>query len=61
MVGDAHCDCGGGWMIYVILTVMMGLAKRMGVFFLIYFLFCVLLALNLAGCKSMLVTAAGIH
>lgn len=51
----------GGWMIYVVLTVMMGLAERAGVFSLIYISFCVLLALNLAGCKTMLETAAGIH
>ena len=51
----------GGWIIYIVLTVAIGRTKRISVFSILYILFCFLLALNVAGCKKLLETAAGIH
>jgi len=51
----------GGWMIYFVLTAAIGRAKRLGVFSLAYATLCILLVLNVVGCKKILETAAGIH
>jgi len=50
-----------GWTIYIVLTIAIGRTKRVSVFSLLYVLFCILLAVNVAGCKKLLETAAGIH
>lgn len=50
-----------GWGVYLALTVAMGDAKRSSRFFKIYIWFCILLALNVVGCRSLMDTAAGMH
>jgi hypothetical protein len=50
-----------GWMLYVFLSAAMFASKRMGIFFIIYVIFCVLLALNVVGCQRVMQAASGIH
>lgn len=50
-----------GWTIYIALTFMMFVAKRTNVFWRAYIVFCLLLALNLVGCRRIIDAAAGIH
>ena len=50
-----------GWMIYVMLSVRMALTRRKLTFFILYSIFCILLAMNVVGCKKTLHAAAGIH
>jgi hypothetical protein len=50
-----------GWMIYVFLSMAMFAAKRTGIFFIIYVIFCVLLVLNVVGCQRVMQAASGIH
>lgn len=52
---------GVGWGLYVWLALGMKKAKRLGGFSLFYLVFCALLALNVAGCRELITTAAGIH
>jgi len=54
--------CAGiGWTIYIVLTVVIGYAKRITIFSIVYAFFCVLLALNVVGCKRLIEAAAGTH
>ena len=41
-----------GWMVYATFAMAVDRAKSTGRFFIIYFLFCLLLLLNLVGCKT---------
>jgi hypothetical protein len=50
-----------GWGLYSVLAVAMRRAKRIWVYLILYSVFCVLLALNLVGCRRIIETAAGIH
>lgn len=50
-----------GWMLYAFLSVAMFAAKRTGVFFIIYVIFCVLLLLNVVGCQRVMEAASQIH
>jgi hypothetical protein len=50
-----------GWFLYAFLSVTMMRTKKTWVFSMIYVGFCVLLALNLAGCRKIMETVAGIH
>ncbi len=50
-----------GWMLYVFLSAAMFTSKRTGIFFIIYVIFCVLLALNVIGCQHVMQSASGIH
>ena len=50
-----------GWIFYILLSVVLFRAKKTGVFFIIYAIFCVLLALNVIGCQRVIQAASGIH
>jgi hypothetical protein len=50
-----------GWAIYLRLAMAMKKAKTAGHFSLLYFLFCVLLVLNVGGCRKLIATAAKIE
>lgn len=41
-----------GWIFYIVLSVVLFCAKKSNHFFLIYIIFCILLALNVAGCQE---------
>jgi hypothetical protein len=41
-----------GWTVYCALSYLMSRVRRNWQFFLIYFVFCLLLALNVVGCKA---------
>jgi len=57
----AWCAVVGGWMIYGWLTIAMQLARELRTFSVCYLLFCVLLILNVAGCRHLIETASRIH
>lgn len=50
-----------GWLFYLLLSVIMFSVNRRGVFFIIYTIFCVLLAFNVVGCQRVIGAASGIH
>lgn len=50
-----------GWMLYITLTTYMVRAEKRGAFFRTYTVFCILLALNVAGCQRLTSVASGIH
>lgn len=50
-----------GWVLYMVLTVSMVRAKKRDAFFRTYVVFCILLALNVAGCQRLTSAASGIH
>jgi hypothetical protein len=52
---------GIGWIVYGVLTYIMKTTRKTGMFFLVYIVFCILLALNVVGCKAVLNTVGGIH
>jgi len=41
-----------GWVVYVLLTVAACLVHRKRTYFIIYTILCILLALNIAGCRA---------
>jgi hypothetical protein len=43
-----------GWVFYILLSIIMFITKKKGVFFLLYIIFCILLALNISGCQRIL-------
>jgi hypothetical protein len=43
-----------GWVFYTLLSIVMFITKKRGIFFLLYIIFCILLALNIAGCQRIL-------
>jgi hypothetical protein len=43
-----------GWMIYIGLAFIMSSVKRRWQFYLVYTIFCILLAFNVAGCKKVM-------
>jgi hypothetical protein len=52
---------GIGWTLYAVLSIVMSCAKRISVFLPVYIVFCILLTLNVIGCRKILETMAGIH
>lgn len=50
-----------GWVLYVVLTISMLRATKRSAFFQTYIVFCILLALNVAGCHRIISAASGIH
>jgi len=50
-----------GWLFYLLLSVIMFTVRKKGIFFIIYGIFCVLLALNVVGCQRVIGAASGIH
>jgi hypothetical protein len=50
-----------GWAFYFLLSLIMFKMKRRTMFFSIYVMFCIFLALNLVGCERVLNTASQIH
>lgn len=50
-----------GWVLYITLTVSMIRTKKRDAFFRTYIVFCILLALNVAGCHQLVGAASGIH
>lgn len=50
-----------GWAVYLVLALAMRFTKRIWIYLFLYSIFCVLLAINLAGCRKIIETAAGIH
>lgn len=53
--------CIVGWVFYVFVSIGLIRAKRKSDFVLSYGLLCVVLAMNVVGCKKVLGAAAGIH
>ena len=51
----------GGWALYAALTLAIQTAKRIVSFSFWYLFFCVLLILNVVGCRNLIHTASGIH
>jgi len=54
-------DMIGGWMLYALLTYVMLRIKNIPIFLVLFAMFCILLALNLAGCNRMMKTVSGTH
>ena len=52
---------GIGWMFYAGLSLILSRTKRKSAFSLVYIFFCILLALNVAGCNKMLKALAKIE
>ncbi len=50
-----------GWILYAALSMLIDRTRKIGTFFPVYFVLCVILALNVVGCKKTLEAAAGIH
>jgi hypothetical protein len=50
-----------GWLFYGLISAALFKARGKQSFFLTYILFCIILLLNVAGCKKVLEAAAGIH
>jgi hypothetical protein len=50
-----------GWLFYFLLSVVMFRIKKSGIFFIIYFIFCILLVFNVVGCQRVIQVASGIH
>jgi hypothetical protein len=50
-----------GWILYAALSMLIDRTRKIGTFFPVYFVMCVILALNVIGCKKTLEAAAGIH
>lgn len=50
-----------GWLFYVLLSIVMFTTNRKGIFFLLYIIFCILLALNVGGCQRVLKDVSHIH
>lgn len=50
-----------GWGLYVLLSVIIFKAKSKGVFLVLFFIFCVLLAFNVVGCRHVLESASQIQ
>ncbi|SRR6266478_1048046 len=50
-----------GWMIYILLSARIALTSRRIPFFAFYSIFCILLILNVIGCKKIMEVAAGIQ
>jgi hypothetical protein len=50
-----------GWIVYILLSAVMNRMKTKGAFFLIYLIFCVVLALNISGCQKAIESVKGIH
>ena len=51
----------GGWILYIALSLAIHWANRMRSFSLWYIVFCVLLALNVVGCRKLIDTVSQIH
>jgi hypothetical protein len=50
-----------GWPIYIFLTIVLFRTKKRATFLVIYFIFCLLLALNVGGCQHVLKSVSGIQ
>jgi len=50
-----------GWIFYILISVALSRIKKKGLFLCIYFLFCILLMLNVVGCQRVLEAASGIR
>jgi hypothetical protein len=50
-----------GWLVYVVLTVAACLSRRKRVYFIIYTILCILLALNIAGCRTFYLDMKQVH
>lgn len=53
--------CFLGWFLYVLLSVFMFTTRKNAVFGFLFLIFCALVALNLAGCRTVMQSAAGAH
>ena len=53
--------CVLGWVVYALFSAMLFRIRKRDAFFLFYALFCIILALNMVGCKKAFEAAAGIH
>jgi hypothetical protein len=50
-----------GWILYAALSMLIARTRKIGTFFPVYLVLCVVLALNVVGCKKTLEAAAGIQ
>jgi hypothetical protein len=50
-----------GWCLYIFLSVILFRIRKKDAFLIFYIFFCVMLALNVVGCKKTLGAVAGIH
>jgi hypothetical protein len=50
-----------GWVLYGLISAAILISKRLGWLSIFYIVFCVLLALNLTGCRHLIETASGLH
>jgi hypothetical protein len=59
--GFAQIVTAVGWLIYLLLSLAIKNAKNFGRFSFLYFVLCVLLVLNMVGCRRLIATAAKIE
>ena len=50
-----------GWGVYCVFSVVLFKIRRAQTFFIVYVLFCILLALNIGGCQKLLDVSSKIH
>ena len=50
-----------GWLAYLVYSLVMLKRRKTSTFFIMYFVFCVVLALNVVGCRRTVEAANGIH
>jgi len=52
---------GIGWAFYLLLSFLIGRTRKRAAFFAVYIVFCILLALNVVGCRRTLEAVSRIH